>query len=66
MKGKPRKGVALVVEIGPERHSNRMPGREEFAPVKGKSTERDVKRVQREDDKNDRALAKRNKVRFKG
>jgi hypothetical protein len=38
----------------------------EFAPIKGRSTLKDAKRAQREDNRQDKALAKRNKVRFKG
>lgn len=38
----------------------------EFEPIRGKSTERDARRTQREDDRNDRKLAKRNKVKFTG
>jgi hypothetical protein len=59
-------GIAIVLE--PERPSNRMPKRNdpEFAPIPGRTTAKDVKRVQREDNRNDRALAKKNGVRFKG
>lgn len=38
----------------------------EFAPIRGKSTEREARKVQRLDDKNDRKLAREHHVKFKG
>lgn len=38
----------------------------EFAPIKGRSTEREARKVQRIDDTNDRKLAHRYGVKFKG
>ena len=51
-----------------ERPGNRMPKRNdpEFAPIKGRTTAKDAERVQKIDNRNDKKLAKRYGVRFKG
>lgn len=61
------KKVGLLIVAEPKL-SNRMPRRDdpEFAPIKGRTTERDVNRVQKIDNRNDKALAKKHGVRFKG
>lgn len=57
------------VETGKEaRPGNAKVGRGdmEFAPIKGRSTEREARKVQRIDNRNDRKLAKEHHVKFKG
>lgn len=65
MKRERPKALLVIAEPRPGNAKARRSDME-FEPIRGKSTERDARRTQREDDRNDRKLAKRNKVKFTG
>lgn len=62
---RPKAALVVIAEPRPANAKARRSDME-FAPIKGKSTERDAKRTQRQDERHDRALAKRNRVKYRG